>query len=66
MLFLMLLLSLEHGLAADGSAFETIFGHGEDSRGRKDEEKKDGNKSDAKADSKDNESDDDVEEKKTA
>ncbi len=49
-----------------GSAFETIFGHGEDSKAGKDDKKKDGKGNDAKADSKYDESDDDVEEKKTA
>ncbi|MBV5332261.1 hypothetical protein JZU54_01495 [bacterium] len=50
-----------------GSAFETIFGHGEDSkRSTKDERKRDVKGNNAKGDSKDDDSDDDVEEKKTA
>ncbi len=51
-----------------GTAFETIFGHGEDSKSSssKDEQKKDVKGINAKGDSKDNDFDDNVEEKKTA
>ena len=50
-----------------GSAFETIFGHGEDTKcSSKDEQKKDVKGNNVNGDSKDDDSDDDVEEKKTA
>ena len=49
-----------------GSAFDTIFGHGHDSKCREGEQNKDVKGNNARGDSKDDDSDDDVEEKKTA
>ncbi|KAL3810473.1 hypothetical protein ACHAXA_010167 [Cyclostephanos tholiformis] len=49
-----------------GSAFDTIFGNGENSQGSKDVKKKDSKGNNGKVDSKDDDSDDDLEEKKTA